>query len=240
MERYESPLAGAYNFRDVGGLPTVDGRATAHGMLYRSDSLQELTAADVALLVDELRVVFVVDLRGAQEAVEEGRGPLAAQPVCYANIPLVDVDTPEGAPGELTVNQYLSHLEHDPNLPIAVELVASMVRRPTVLHCAAGKDRTGVVTALLLSLVGVTEQAIIDDYMATARNMDRIVERFGRWPRYRANMQHLPAEIYRAERHTIETFLRELSSRFGGAAGWAAERGVADDVIDGAHSVLVP
>ena len=55
-----------------------------------------------------------------------------------------------GRTGELTVTQYLDHLEHDPNLVVAVELVASVVHRPTVLHCAAGKDRTGVVTALVL------------------------------------------------------------------------------------------
>lgn len=237
--RHTSLLSGAFNFRDVGGLPTVDGRTTAHGRLYRSDSLQELTDADVTRLLDDLGVVFVIDLRTAPEAVEQGRGPLADHPVCYANVPLIDVDTPEGAPGELTVTQYLSHLESDRNLPIAVELVALMLHRPTVLHCAAGKDRTGVVTALLLLLLGVTKEAVIDDYMATAPNMERIVDRFGRWPRYRSNMASLPAEIYRAERHTIEVFVRELQARFGGAVRWAADAGVDPDVIAGARAQLV-
>src|SRR6185312_6941474 len=175
-------LSGAYNFRDLGGMRTRDGGVLRRGRLFRSDTLQELTDEDVARLVDELEIAFVVDLRQAVEAVEEGRGPLARRPVCYANVPLVDVDAPAGTPGELTVTQYLDHLEHDPNLVVAVELVASVVHRPTVLHCAAGKDRTGVVTALVLGLLGVEDEQIVADYMVTATNMDRITERFGRWP----------------------------------------------------------
>jgi protein-tyrosine phosphatase len=223
-------LTGAYNFRDLGGLATRDGGRLRHGRLFRSDTLQELTDEDVARLVDELKIAFVIDLRQAAEAVEEGRGPLARLPVSYANVPLVDVDAPAGAPGELTVTQYLDHLEHDPNLVVAVELVASVVHRPTVFHCAAGKDRTGVVTALVLGLLGVDDEQIIADYMVTATHMDRITERFGRWPRYRRNMASLPAEIYRVEEHTIRTFLRELAHRYGGAAGWARTKGVDPDV----------
>jgi len=222
-------LSGAYNFRDLGGMRARGGGVLRTGRLFRSDTLQELTDDDIARLVDELRIAFVIDLRQAAEAVEEGRGPLARLSVCYANVPLVDLDS-AGAPGELTATQYLDHLEHDPNLVVAVELVASVVHRPTVLHCAAGKDRTGVVTALLLGLLGVAHEQIVEDYMVTATNMDRITERFGRWPRYRQNMASLPAEIYRVEERTIRTFLRELDHRYGGAAGWARARGVDPEV----------
>jgi len=232
-------LSGAYNFRDLGGMRTRGG-VLRSGRLFRSDTLQELTDDDVARLVDELRIAFVIDLRQAAEAVEEGRGPLARLAVCYANVPLVDLDS-AGAPGELTATQYLDHLEHDPNLVVAVELVASVVHRPTVLHCAAGKDRTGVVTALLLGLLGVAHEQIVEDYMVTATNMDRITERFGRWPRYRQNMASLPAEIYRVEERTIRTFLRELDHRYGGAAGWARARGVDPEVERRlAAALLVP
>ena len=233
-------LSGAYNFRDLGGMRARGGGVLRTGRLFRSDTLQELTDDDVARLVDELRITFVIDLRQAAEAVEEGRGPLARLPVCYANVPLVDLDS-AGAPGELTATQYLDHLEHDPNLVVAVELVASVVHRPTVLHCAAGKDRTGVVTALLLGLLGVAQEQIVEDYMVTATNMDRITERFGRWPRYRQNMASLPAEIYRVEERTIRTFLRELDHRYGGAAGWARARGVDPEVERRlAAALLVP
>jgi protein tyrosine/serine phosphatase len=87
-----------------------------------------------------------------------------------------------------------------------------------------------VVTALVLGLLGVDHEQIVADYMVTATHMDRITERFGRWPRYRRNMASLPAEIYRVEEHTIRTFLRELDHRYGGAVGWARTKGVDPDV----------
>jgi protein-tyrosine phosphatase len=238
-ERHISPLAGAYNFRDLGGLSTRDGRRIRHGRVFRSDSLQELTDDDVARLVDELGIAFVIDLRNGVESVEEGRGPLARRPVCYANIPLVDVDSSRGDPGMQTVLQYLDHLDGDPNLVVAVELLALVCARPTVLHCAAGKDRTGVVAALLLRMLGIDDELIVADYMATALNMDRIIERFGRWERYRRNMSRLPAEIYRAEEHTIRTFLDELDRRYGGARQWARRSGISDEAVTRLESSLL-
>jgi protein-tyrosine phosphatase len=66
-------LTGAFNFRDLGGLPTADGRRTRPGRLFRSDTLQALTEADVTYLVESLSVMLVIDLRDTDEAVEQGR-----------------------------------------------------------------------------------------------------------------------------------------------------------------------
>jgi protein-tyrosine phosphatase len=66
-------LTGAFNFRDLGGLPTADGRRTRSGLLFRSDTLQALTEADVTQLVRSLGVMLVMDLRDAGEAIGEGR-----------------------------------------------------------------------------------------------------------------------------------------------------------------------
>jgi protein tyrosine/serine phosphatase len=220
------------NFRDVGDLPTEDGRRIRHGRLFRSDSLQELDDTDIAALVDRLRVRYVIDLRTAGEAVQQGRGPLSRYPVAYLNVPLIDVDAPLGPPGQIVLNQYLEHLKNDPNLPLAVEMVAHAVRHPTVVHCAAGKDRTGVVLALVELLLGVPEEHVVADYMTTAVNMDAIVGRLRQWQRYADNMARLPAEIYRCEEHVIRGLLRELDSRYGGARQWALERGIAADIAD--------
>ncbi len=238
-ERHISPLAGAFNFRDLGGLPTADGRRTRYGRLFRSDTLQELTEDDVDRLLHDYGITYIVDLRTAEEAVTEGRGPLGRLPVCYVNVPLADVDSPSGVPGELVVRQYLEHLECDPNLVTALDLLAHVARRPTVLHCAAGKDRTGVVTALLLRILGVTEEAVVADYLATAKNMERIVARFRRWPRYRRNMAMLPEEIYRCEEHTIRVFLQELESRYGGARNWALRKGLSEQVMARLEAVML-
>ncbi|KJF18668.1 tyrosine-protein phosphatase [Acidithrix ferrooxidans] len=225
-------LEGAFNFRDLGGIKTADGAQIAYGKLFRSDSLQELTASDVEVVSNELKVRCIVDLRSTREAVTEGRGLLGRIPLCYINLPLIDVDSPHGDPGELTVNQYLDHLETDENLVLAINLLGSLVQLPTVVHCAAGKDRTGVLVALVLLLLGVPQEAVAHDYLRTTENMDRIVERFKKWPRYAHNMETLPPEIYSCEPKTIEIFFRELNSRYGGAEKWAEQKGVSSDAIE--------
>lgn len=219
------------NFRDVGGLPAADGRQIRSGRLFRSDSLQELGDGDIANFVDHLGIRYIIDLRTAEESVQQGRGPLGSYPIGYLNVPLVDVDAPSGPAGQVVLTQYLQHLDHDPNLPLAVEMVAHTVRLPTVVHCAAGKDRTGVVLALVELLLGVPEEHVVADYMRTAANLDLVLARLRRWPRYADNMARLPAEIYRCEEHVIRGLLDEMSRHYGGAAGWARQRGIGPDVV---------
>jgi protein-tyrosine phosphatase len=224
-------LSGAYNFRDLGGLPTVDGGRIRRGRLFRSDTLQALTAEDVTHLVDELGIASVVDLRSPSETVEEGRGPLASHPrqaVTYVNVPLglakIAFHDVEPDPGFLTADMYLQQVGADPSVPLALELISVLAARPTVVHCAVGKDRTGVVVALILLLVGVDSETVIKDYMATEANIERMVERLRGWPRYAGHMGVIPDEFYRVEEQAIRTTLAELGTRHGGADEWARER----------------
>jgi protein-tyrosine phosphatase len=231
-------LEGAYNFRDLGGLTTKDGRRVVGRRLFRSDTLQELTEGDAEYLVHSLKIKTVVDLRSGAESVEEGRGPLSRYPICYINIPLVDVDRPHGAPGQFTVNQYLDHLETDGNLVRAIEVVSRSLEAPTIVHCAAGKDRTGVLCALILLIVGVTEDEVIKDYAATSTNMVRIRERFSRLPRYARNMARLPDEIYRCEPSTMQIFIAELKRRYRRADAWALAKGIDSETVQNLKSAL--
>jgi protein-tyrosine phosphatase len=232
--REPSPLAGAFNFRDLGGLPAGAGRRVRTGVLFRSDTLQALTGADVTRLVDDLGVQLVIDLRVGTESVSEGRGPLAASTVCYLNAPLRDLPAavPDLTPAEQSLRFSLDHLASpSPVLPMLVTLLAAAAGRPAVLHCAAGKDRTGLVTALVLRLIGVGDEDIVADYLASAPNMARIVERFRSWPRYRDHMAAVPPEVYEAHEHTIRGILRGLDDGYGGATGWARSRGVPDAAL---------
>ena len=174
-------LSGAFNFRDLGGLPTAEGRLTRAGRLFRSDTLQALTEADVTYLIQALGVMLVMDLRDADEAVEQGRGLLDRSPLCYVNLPLEAAPAANAAPGRVggaTLDFYLGHLDSTSSvLPLALQILAVSLTRPTVVHCAAGKDRTGLVVALVLGIAGVRDEAIVADYMATAQNMQRINER---------------------------------------------------------------
>jgi protein-tyrosine phosphatase len=223
-------LSGAYNFRDLGGLPTADGRRVRRGRFFRSDTLQVLAEDDVAHLVDGLGVAAVVDLRSPAEAVEEGRGPIALHPrsVTYVNVPLgmarLEGWDRDAAPGVVTAQMYLEQITADPGVPLALELISVLAARPTVVHCTIGKDRTGVVVAMALLALGVDEETVVADYMASAANIDRMVERLRGWPRYAAHMGVIPDEFYRVEEAAVRRTLAGLRERYGDPAGWAAER----------------
>jgi protein-tyrosine phosphatase len=229
-------LAGAFNFRDLGGLPASGGRRTRSGVLFRSDTLQALTEDDVTHLVRSLGVTLVMDLRDADEAVEQGRGLLGASSLSYVNLPLEPApaaSVPLAGAGSATLDFYLGHLEALSSvLPLALQILAVALDRPAVVHCAAGKDRTGLLVALTLGIAGVSDDAIVTDYLATAQNMPRISERFQTWPRYRAHMAAADPELYLVQEQPMRALLAELSQRYGGARGWARHRGVPEALLN--------
>lgn len=235
-------LRGAFNFRDLGGLRAGPALRVRPGVLLRSDTLQALTTEDVAHLVDTLRLELVVDLRLAAEAVEQGRGPMAATSVCYLNAPLHELRATDLPPADQSLAFYLQHLgSATSQVATVVRIVCAMAGRPVLLHCAAGKDRTGLVTALLLRLLGVDDAEIVADYLRSAAAMPKIMERFRSWPRYRDHMASVPPDVYRAEEHTITGFLAALDERYGGATAWARSRGIDETELDRLRAhLLVP
>lgn len=128
------------------------------------------------------------------------------------------------SPDEALNRLYLQCLT-SPALTTAVTRIAEQAGQPTVVHCAAGKDRTGVVAAVVLGLLGVTEAAIVDDYLASAANMPRTVERFKSWPRYRTHLAAMPAAVYAVWPGPIRHLLHALSCEVGTALQWALRQG---------------
>jgi protein-tyrosine phosphatase len=225
--------AGTLNFRDLGGLPAGPGRRTRSGVLFRSDTLQALPDEDVALLVDRLGLELVIDLRGGPEAVEQGRGPLAARDVTYLNAPLREAEPNDEPAHRQALLFSLAHLEARTSvLGSAVRAAAAFAGRPTVVHCAAGKDRTGLVAGLVLALAGVDREAIVADYLASDPNMAAVMRRFGTWPRYAAHMATVAPEMYQVREDTIRGVLDVLDDRYGGAHGWALARGLDAALLD--------
>jgi len=238
-------LEGAFNLRDLGGLPTEDGERTRTGRVFRSDSLQSVTAADIALLHDRLGIRSLVDLRGEDEVASEGRGRLADRDVRYVNLPLVQEDgsllsyLDDGRTVDL-VPRYLSYLDSPGRTMLrAIELISEAETAPTVFFCAAGKDRTGVLSALVLRLVGVEAEAVVDDYLLSAESAAIIVrERLMPSPTYARHIATLPPEVYTAEAATMRRFLSALDERFGGAERWALDHGLTPHVLDRLRTAL--
>ncbi|SEG79186.1 protein-tyrosine phosphatase [Nonomuraea solani] len=204
------------NFRDVGGYATKDGRTVRWQRLYRADSLGWLAGDDLTAF-RALRVRNVIDLRHPFEVERSGRVP-ETEGQNYQNLPIegrrwdVAAYVEEAGVGRYLADRYLETTEDGvDNLRIALETIARADNAPVVVHCAAGKDRTGVLTALVLSLAGVGEDDIVADYALTGLATERFVADWTRrhpgaplWPGFGL----APAE---AMRH----FLTDLTARHG-------------------------
>lgn len=227
-------VEGCHNFRDLGGYPTAEGGRLRWRRLFRADGLHGLTQAGVATLRDELRLGAVVDLRSSAELALDGRGRLAQEPIVFHHLPLFDGgerERRERPPGLSLADLYLAMLDHAREPLGRVLTTLARTEEPAVFHCAAGKDRTGVVSALLLSLLGVREEVIVADYAASRDALDAIVDRLMASDGYREMLAELPPDTLHAEPETMEHFLERLRAGFGGAAGYAQEIGVdAEDV----------
>jgi protein tyrosine/serine phosphatase len=238
--------AQAYNWRDLGGLPTTDGGRTKFGRLFRSDTLQELDGADAQRLVDEVGLRTVVDLRLAGEVRREGRGPLEQEPtVRHLPVPLISVDL--SVPGtavplitaDMHVPHYLGFLDVSATKFRTIAETLADGGLPAVVHCAAGKDRTGVVVAVILDAVGVERSAIADDYVRTRESYSMIHRRLQRLQSYRDYIDQQPPEVLDASPEAINGFLEGLVTRFGSGAGYLSSVGVSDETLAELKTALV-
>jgi protein tyrosine/serine phosphatase len=229
---------GLENVRDVGGLPLRGGGTTRYGVLLRSASLLEASAADVRRLVDEYGLRIVLDLRTPWEV--ERDGPTAVAAAGVETVPLTFIgESREWLPesGEDTdplLRNYLGYLgDHPANVVEAVRRIAS--RAPALAHCAAGKDRTGVLVALVLDAVGVERDAVVADYALSAVNIEAL---FRRWTtRTGADMpDDLTPHTPRAA--VMEQVLAHLDEEYGGAAGWLQANGLTDDELAALRALL--
>ena len=255
-------LQGAVNVRDVGGLPTVDGRTTRSGVLLRSDNLQDLTEDDVAQLLDQRGLKTVIDLRSTGEVHLAGPGPLKAshiQDVRHVHLSLI----PEwdGEPDQAEVDRALDDIaqqaalpslpararQTDPtdlaghytgyvtragaNIGTALKVLADPASGTSLVHCAAGKDRTGVVVALALSLVGVTRAAVVADYVRSAERAEAILARLAATAAYGPGLVGVTAAQTAPVASSMEGFLDAVDREYGGPHGLAMSLGVDEETV---------
>ena len=220
-------------------------------MLVRADNLQGLTAADVTRLLDELGVRTVVDLRSTGEVHLEGPTPLAGR-VAHHHLTLIpeapgEPDSAEveravpafadrsarrgDGPTDMT-GYYLGYLQDRPaHVAQALRVLADPTSGTTVVHCAAGKDRTGTVVALALSLAGVRREAVVADYVASAERIDRVLARLQASASYGADLAGRTVDDVRPVAGSMERFLDEVDRRYGGPHGLAMSIGVDEETV---------
>lgn len=225
------PLQGGRNFRDLGGYRTTDGRTVKWGVLFRSGSMHGLTQSDFRYL-DKLGIRTVCDLRDSKER--------AAEPVAWParNAPRVLWDDynldlqvfPAGDPGSWTEAQVREKMAA--SYPSLLTSFKSQYRRmfgellaghaPLAFNCSAGKDRTGIAAALILTALGVPRATVIDDYLLTNRYLDAkaLTAKSASAGMFATVPPAAMKALIAADRSYIESALAVLDNHKGGAEGY--------------------
>jgi protein-tyrosine phosphatase len=235
-------LDGSHNFRDLGGYQLADGRRIREGRLFRADGLANLSDHDIEV-IDGLGIRTVIDLRSSTELDERGRFPVERHPVSFHHLPIIDAtwaetdmpqfdDNAEGAV-EFLVWAYRDMLEAGGDrFAHAIKVLALPGMTPAVFHCAAGKDRTGILAALILGGLGVDDDVIADDYALTAIGM----ERMRGWLEANAPdgfkmMNERPSFMFSSDPAAIRRVLADLRAVHGSVASYLSSIGAGAAVM---------
>jgi len=231
------PLQGAYNFRDIGGLEGLGGRRIPERRVFRSDRLTRLSEADNKVL-ESFGIGRVFDLRSDLELAQDGPGEFASAQSRHAHVPLVRISLSitdariDWSKIDLQ-NRYLEMLEEGaPVIRQVLEHIAAEDASATVFHCTGGKDRTGVLAAVLLRTLGIDDDTIVEDYAVSEKYLASFVEasralmeREGFDPQIVLYLCGSPAERMRK-------MLADLDARWGSAEGYLAWAGMNDETIE--------
>lgn len=238
-------LDGIYNFRDVGGLPAGSSRVRP-GILFRSDALSNLTPAGVEMLA-RTSIDTIVDLRTHDEVERNPDLVPGSREFRMLHLPLLEGahrDTSDRMPTLSGLYQGMAEKHGDVFVTIAREVATERdgARGGVLVHCAAGKDRTGVSVALVLRAVGVDRDAVVQDYVLTGERLagewtETMLDRVRAYglavtPELQTLLAESPAEA-------IEAVLDWIDDNHGDAAGYLLAHGLTSDELDALRARLI-
>jgi protein-tyrosine phosphatase len=234
-------LEGAVNFRDLGGYDAGGGTRTRWRTLFRADGLGELTEADLSVL-RALGIRTVIDLRSGSE-FERGRFDVDAHPVAFHHFPFID-QLPDAQefdrrPGLLGA-QYLEMVrDAGGQILAALEVLAAPDALPAVFHCTAGKDRTGVLSAIVLSLLGVDEPTVVADYALSGEAIQRLrAKLLVKYPEGRETIENID-EVFSADPAQMELLLDHVRDRYGSVRAYIEGLGAGPGLVEGLRRALL-
>ncbi|HJQ41718.1 MAG TPA: tyrosine-protein phosphatase [Jatrophihabitantaceae bacterium] len=234
------PFEQVFNFRDLGGYATGDGHTVKWRTVFRADGIHRLTVEDLA----SLDVRTVLDLRTPEE-LERGR--CEHDSIGFHHLPILQTPwTQLEFEGELDAvtflaDRYVEMLDEGcESIARALHILGEDSSLPLVFHCAAGKDRTGVVAAVLLGILGVEDDDIAADYSLSRLGMTRfrewIIENF---PDAADAMSKQPDAFLAAPAEAMHLFLERVRTTFGSFDAYVGGLGVEDATLDAVRSNLL-
>jgi protein-tyrosine phosphatase len=237
-------LDGCDNFRDIGGYTTRDGRATRWATLYRSDTLARVTDEVMSRAQRDLSIRTVIDLRTTDEVERLGSPAwLSEAGVQSIAVPMAnpEIEALRRAGADGMGELYLWNLDvKQEGFGRIVRLLADFERLPCVIQCNAGKDRTGIVIALLLELLAVPDETIVEDYLLTDEVASRTPQQQYEEAVATLLASGLDPAILRTHRRTIVRFLEGFRERWRSVEDYVKGAGVTDsDVATFRHNLLM-
>jgi protein-tyrosine phosphatase len=238
---------GCFNFRDLGGYVGDDGRQVQWNRLFRADGIQRLTDADLQRFA-ELGIVTVIDLRTPTEVEARGRfegGPLGVR---YHHLPLVDVvddmtafDDATAAAPSFVADRYQDMLRDGVDrVAAALTVLAEPGALPAVFHCAAGKDRTGILAGIVLRLLGVAIDDVVADYALSQGAMRELLAfATEHSPEASAALARYPSAMLGAHPDNMARFLEAVESRYDSMSAFVGTLGVEPATIERLRAALL-
>ncbi|MDR1629763.1 MAG: tyrosine-protein phosphatase [Oscillospiraceae bacterium] len=233
-------MKGCPNFRDLGGFYGHGGKITKQNRVFRSDCLSKLTDEDIALF-KQLGIRFVIDLRSAHET-ESSEYPLHVhEDIGYESLPLSDDLNPENLFDVIPkdISELYRKIVDDFGTPLTrvFELIAEHAQLGgVVFHCTAGKDRTGVVAALLLLLNGVVDGDIIADYAQSYENMKPYFDAFAE-PFIKMKVD-IPQHVFRSDPDSMRRFLEYFRRTYGGVEEYLTAHNIKNNAVETLKNIL--
>ena len=234
-----------FNFRDLGGMRTGDGRSIRRGLIYRSDDPHLATEADVEAL-RALGIATVIDLRLDEEVGVRGSAvweALDVVPVRCSTLtkPPVPADLARYVDPEFIRVEYFAMLGSEEVAHRLWRALAAAGDRPRLIHCASGRDRTAVVAAFLLEALGVDREQVLDDYAASAAGMVRLLAHLDEHrPEASAMSEGNRYSFVRTPRECMAAFLKAMDERWGSPVAYLEQLGVGPELERLRADLLAP
>ena len=246
MQSYsrETNFDAIINFRDLGGYRAKGNRTVARRQLFRSGYLHPMTERDLSRLKQEIKLTSVIDLRSDKELQQLKEVSLLNDAgIKYINVPFISYSKEElyhdfSNMGEVYLFR-IRHKEYSKPIIDALEIIADPKNHPLLFHCGAGKDRSGLVAAFVLSVLGVADGDIIADYILSAPYMKDLITRLMKEPGTPEDIKNLPAYTWEATSASMTWFLSSLKREFGSARGYLKMYGAETSLFDRLEKALL-
>ena len=236
------------NMRDLGGYVTREGRKVASRRLFRSAEPRHETPDHINELREAIGLTTVLDLRSEYEIKPERRDLFLESGVRYENVPFLGGSIEREEERELldgftNMGQFYLYLLRDDvykdKVIRALEVIADPANHSVLFHCAVGKDRTGILSAFVYSILGVPDEDIIEDYALTAASMEAFIEGLKKDPKGWEMVAQLPGWMWEATPENMELFLAELQKEHGSLPGCLAARGADEKLFQKLRDALL-